>query len=466
VTQTPTVTPTISVTTTPSVTPTISISTTPSITPTVTPTISVTQTPTVTPTISETPSVTPTPTISETPSVTPTISITPTPTTPFSIVSYALAEYDADGVFLDNNLIIKKNTVDVLNITDDASGNVASSFFAGDVVEVTAYVTPGSPVPSSGTPAIYLKIINITTGVTVFDNTQTYNGNNTISTSFTIVSGNDYLVETITTYDPPPTPTPTPTISETPAATPSITPTPSVTPNQCACDYFAIENVGGTPMTVQFYDCRNVLRTLPLGSGAGTNICACDVVPQTDLTIGNLGPCPPASPTPSPSAVGASPSPTISITPTASTPRYTITVYANLAQIPNSAVPAGDPIETVARVYYRRSLTNLIQLGGNVTTTSCNLVSAAVGTITGLSMGETINIGMRGWSTNRPIAFSSSNTAICANNTGYYCGTYLDANPPAVGGRTITVTGNMIVFLTALSFVDAKGSGATHFRYC
>jgi hypothetical protein len=163
--------------------------------------------------------------------------------------------------------------------------------------------------------------------------------------------------------------------------------------------------------------------------------------------------------------VAASPTPTISITPTASTPRYTITVYANLAQLPNTAF-GGQPIETIARVYYRRSLTNLIQLGGNVTTTSCSVGVALVGTITGLTIGETINIGMRGWSTNRPIAFSSSNSAICTNNTGYYCGTYNDAVPPAIGGRTITVTGNMNVFLTALSFVDAKGSGATHFRYC
>jgi hypothetical protein len=310
-----------------------------------------------------------------------------------------------------------------------------------------------------------LKIINTTTGLTVFDSTQTYNGSNSISHTFTIVSGNDYYVETITTYDPPPTPTPTPTISETPAATPSITPTPSVTPNQCACEYFAIENVGGTPMTVQFYDCRNVLRTLPLGSGAGTNICACDVDPQTDLTIGNLGPCPPPSPTPSPSAVAASPSPTISITPTASTPRYTVTVLANLAGLPNTAY-GGEPLETAARVYYRRSLTNNIQIGGNVTWTTCSIPTATLGTITGLTIGEKIYIGMRAWSTGRPISFTSNNFANCAANTGYYCGTYEDATPPAIGGRVITVTGNMYINLTANIFVDAKGSGATHFSYC
>jgi hypothetical protein len=74
---------------------------------------------------------------------------------------------------------------------------------------------------------------------------------------------------------------------------------------------------------------------------------------------------------------------------------------------------------------------------------------------------------MRGWSTNRPIAFSSSNSALCANNTGYYCGTYNDAVPPAIGGRTITVTGNMNIFLTALNFTDEKFSQTNYrFRYC
>jgi hypothetical protein len=91
--QTPTVTPTVSFTPTETVTPTITVSVTPtnSVTPTMTPTVTPTITPIVslTPTMTPTETVTPTPTITITPTVTPTNSVTPTVTPTVTTTPYA-----------------------------------------------------------------------------------------------------------------------------------------------------------------------------------------------------------------------------------------------------------------------------------------------------------------------------------------------------------------------------------------
>jgi hypothetical protein len=316
-----------------------------------------------------------------------------------------------------------------------------------------------------------------------------YNGTppepQSLSNVFTVQRGKDYFIQTYTTYiavspSPTPTQTPTQTPSETPTPTISVTPTPTSTP--CPCDYYGIDNNGGTDKTIQIRDCRGILRNIIAPSGITTNTCACEVIDpfDPDIFIYYISACVPETPSPTPTQTPSNtptptqtPSNTPTPTPTRSEPRYTLTVYANTEGIPNSPYPIGgsNPVETAFRVYYSTALPVLTQLGGNVTATACNLL----GTISNLRIGDVVYLGVRAWSTNRPMVFATGyevpEGCYVDDESSNFFGTALDTGnsiiPPYIsgGGISITVTGNMALSITGRIIEDIKIPGTKYFWY-
>lgn len=245
------------------------------------------------------------------------------------------------------------------------------------------------------------------------------------------------------------------------------TPTPTVTPTPCPCDAYQIENTGGTNRTVAYTDCRGIARTVPVNSGTLLEICACGVTAQTDIVITNLGTCTATTPTPTPTpTITPTPTPVPPSTPTP-LPTYTITVYASLEAIPNAIIPPGSGTEPNVRAYWWLGpAQSLTLIGGNISSTSCNLL----GTITGISEGTVINIGMRSWSYNTPVFFVPNlGSSTCTTAGTRYCGTAFDAG----GGYSFAVTSNITIALKALTTTvnDYSGGGKfpvskTSLYYC
>ena len=240
----------------------------------------------------------------------------------------------------------------------------------------------------------------------------------------------------------------------------SPTPTPTPTPTPCPCDTYSIENVGGSPRTVSYSDCRGISRTIPVSGGNLVEIFACSVTEQANIIITNLGTCSsPDTPTPTPTNT-PTPTPTVTIPPTATPiPTYTVTVYASFtgdsARTVNTDGPGGSGVETAARAYYwlgpPTAGVNTL-LGGNITSKSCNLL----GTVTGVNAGSTFYIGMLSFSYNIPILFTASTTT-CVVSSPLYCGTVFTLG----GGAEFTITGNTTIYLNAVTqeYSDNK-SGA------
>jgi hypothetical protein len=232
----------------------------------------------------------------------------------------------------------------------------------------------------------------------------------------------------------------------------SPTPTPTPRPTPCPCDSYSIENVGGAPRTVFYTDCRGISRSIPVGSGVLVEICACSVSPETNIVITNLGACgtaPTATPTPTPTAT-PTPTPTFPPTPTV-LPMRTISVYAKVQAIPNGVIAPGSGAETAVRVYYTADEGPLTLIGGNVTSTSCNLV----GTIS-VRQGTVLSIGMLSWSYNTPVFFVPNlGSSSCTTTGTRYCGTSknLSSGVKTGGGYSFTVTGDTSIALTALTIV-------------
>jgi hypothetical protein len=246
--------------------------------------------------------------------------------------------------------------------------------------------------------------------------------------------------------------------------TPTPTPTPEPTP--CPCDEYFIENVGGSPRTVSYSDCRGITRsTPPIAGGNAITLCACSVTPQTNIVISNLGPCP-VSPTPTPTPTSqATPTPTVTNVPTVTpVPNYTVTVYASLEAIPNAIIPPGSGTEATARVYYWLGFPSVLTLlGGNITSTSCNLV----GTVSNIPEKTVFNIGMRSWSYNTPIFFIPNlGSSTCINTGQTYCGTAYDSAGVTIGGGgySFTVTGNTTIALTAKTIIISQYVGQKKVR--
>jgi hypothetical protein len=247
--------------------------------------------------------------------------------------------------------------------------------------------------------------------------------------------------------------------------TPTPTPTPAPTP--CPCDAYSIENVGGVSLTVAYVDCRGIGRTVPVGSGVLLEICACSVTPQTNIIITNLGSCaspPTNTPTPAPTST---PTPTVTNVPTVTPPpNYTVTVYASLQAIPNAIIPPGSGTEPNVRAYYWLGApTTLTLIGGNISSTSCNLL----GTVSSVPGGTIFNIGMRSWSYNTPVFFVPNvGSSTCITTSQQYCGTAYDSG----GGFSFVVTGNVTIALTALTTTvyeyigKASSIAKTSLYYC
>jgi len=225
---TPSPTPSISVSVTPSITP--SISETPSLTPSVTPSITispsivVTRTPSATPSISisATPSLSPTPSISISPTATPSITISPSP----ALATINWANTDGSSPFVDSDLFISVNSVNVVTEYTTNSG----TFNAANNSSIS--ISQESTVGTIGSYRLIVK--NVTDDNIIYDNTNSSVGSlpATVNTySFTALGAKTYYVSSSTF--PPPTPSPSATPSISPTATPSIsissTPSPSAT---------------------------------------------------------------------------------------------------------------------------------------------------------------------------------------------------------------------------------------------
>jgi len=241
------------------------------------------------------------------------------------------------------------------------------------------------------------------------------------------------------------------------------TPTPTPAPTSCPCDTYSIENVGGSPRTVSYSDCRGISRTIPVSGGNLVEICACSVTEQTNIIITNLGVCGSAAtntPTPTPTNT---PTPTPSFPPTPSAlPTYTVTVFASFtgdsSNTVNVAGPGGPVVESAARAYYwlgPPTAPALTLLGGNITSKSCTFL----GSVSGVNQGSTFYIGMLSYSYNQPIEFTASTTT-CVVTNPVYCGTIGTAG----GGATFTITGNTTIYLNAR--ISTRGKTSYSLAYC
>jgi hypothetical protein len=225
--------------------------------------------------------------------------------------------------------------------------------------------------------------------------------------------------------------------------TPTPTPTPRPTP--CPCDSYILENFGGAPRTVFYLDCRGISRSIGVSPGTPVELCACSVTPETNISISNLGACG-SAPTPIPTTTPtATPTPTPTFPPTPTVlPTYTVSVYAKLQSIPNYPRVA---TETAARFYYTINELEIpvTQLGGNITSTSCNLL----GTVN-VTQGDSFWFGMLSWSNNKPVFFVPQvGTSTCPSTGTPYCGTPTDG-----GGFSFIVTGNTNIALTVLTYTE------------
>jgi type VI secretion system secreted protein VgrG len=254
-TQTPTIsltptntqTPTISLTPTNTQTPTVTQTQTPTNTITPTPTISNTPTQTPTPTISNTPTQTPTPTISNTPTITPTITstpVTPTPTpsiTPtISYYSYTIwsgtsncdACYNVNGTGIvvygpvSNGSIL--NNTDVIYYNTALTNPVADGWYATFNGSIYRPILVDS---TFGPPFIPGQITTI--GFCSSCITPTPTKTPVTPTPTPTITTTPTITPTRTPVTPTPTPsiTPTRTLTPTPTITPTITKTPTVTPS-------------------------------------------------------------------------------------------------------------------------------------------------------------------------------------------------------------------------------------------
>lgn len=233
-------------------------------------------------------------------------------------------------------------------------------------------------------------------------------------------------------------------------ASPTPTPTPTPTPLPWCCRLYSVTNNTSNTCTINYTTCNNTATSTSAGPFAtvflgcvreGTITSACSITINTIGACNNPNNTCAQTPTPTPTP---SPTPTSPPTPTP-LPTYTVTVYASLQAIPDAIIPPGSGTEPNARVYYWLGApTVLTLLGGNISSTSCNLV----GTVSGIPEGTVFTIGMRSWSYNTPIFFIpnlGSSTCITTPGVTAYCGTAYDPG----GGFSFTVTSNTTIALTA-----------------
>jgi hypothetical protein len=139
-------------------------------------------------------------------------------------------------------------------------------------------------------------------------------------------------------------------------------------------------------------------------------------------------------------------------------------VYASLEAIPNAIIAPGTGTEPNARVYYWLGFPSVLTLlGGNISSTSCNLV----GTVSNVPENTLFNIGMRSWSYDTPIFFVPNlGSSTCINTGQTYCGTAYDSTGVTIGGGgySFAVTGNTTIALTAKTIIVSQYVGQKKVR--
>lgn len=251
--------------------------------------------------------------------------------------------------------------------------------------------------------------------------------------------GGDAVYE-ITFYGAPccpgPTPTPTPTYTQTPTITP--------TPDTVLClGYNATSCLAACSATcVTYYSNCSTLTT------------GCSLYTDTNGTVApdgyysdgvNCYHLTTATPTPTPSHTQ---------TPTPTSPTYSVNVFANVQSIPQNG-------DTSWKFYYTKAGPTTFQLGGLISSTSCN----SLGQISGLKYGDTLYFGGVN-NSNTGIGYYygyTPNISDCADATIYGCNKPFTSNLGT--GSTITVTGTTNLYISA-EVVTVHPGTPTSFTYC
>jgi len=124
--------------------------------------------------------------------------MTPSLTPSVSYIYYSNTEYDvaAEGIFLDNNVYVKKNpSTDLVNDVFSTPGDVlitGSVIYQGDSIYAQASADPAYAPPLFGTSTRNLNITDNAAN-TIFNSTTPYTTYN-INTTFSIVGGRNYFV--------------------------------------------------------------------------------------------------------------------------------------------------------------------------------------------------------------------------------------------------------------------------------
>jgi hypothetical protein len=130
--------------------------------------------------------------------------MTPSLTPTVSYIYYSNTEYDSDseGIFLDNNMYIRKNpSTDLVDNVFSTPGDVlitGNVIYQGDSIYAQASADPLFAPPVFGTSTRNLNVTD-QAGNTVFNSTTPYTTYN-INTTFSIVGGRNYYVRGRTDY--------------------------------------------------------------------------------------------------------------------------------------------------------------------------------------------------------------------------------------------------------------------------
>ena len=421
------------------------------------------------------------------PYCTPTINLTPTPTPtptfcPLSCGGTYFGSYDPDN---------SAQQEVCLNLTSTSNGS--SIFIQFDAVDrpnrFTLYdsVNP-SPIYSTGwmgttspVPGPWNPPGPTPSGTTfIYDSSRTYYVIIDIA-AYTGLS-DTYTINVVCT--PPVSPTPTPTITPTNTVTPTDTPPASIG----NCGYFIISQTdiddatgnNNTPPQINgvvyvkyktlnpttqiveqytigdagtYYICGDTTENIPTMYYYKNNVQISVVAGTIPTFNGSVcysdGQCIPSTPTPT-----ITRTPTRTPTPTPTSPTYSVNVFVNVQSIPQ----AGD---TSWKFYYTTAGPTTSQLGGLISSTSCN----SLGQISGLKYGDTLyfggvsnsNVGIQYYYGYTP------NISDCADATIFGCNKPFTANLGT--GSTMTVTGTTNLYLTA-RVVSPKIGFPTEFVEC
>jgi hypothetical protein len=132
-------------------------------------------------------------------------------------------------------------------------------------------------------------------------------------------------------------------------------------PCTCVCNEYNLINTQNLTVYVTYIDCYGTEQTIPIPPLTTIEICACDdtIVEPPGVTIQNIGPCYPVSPTPTPSVT---PTPTQTPTYTACSTNFCLTTgYSGTSQYDGQYTSGGT---YNSRPYYTGSTTGTVYYDG------------------------------------------------------------------------------------------------------